>query len=70
MHTIRKSTFSQPHFSHHLSETLSKVGCAGDVAGGLHNRGEPGKDIAWEVEAGVEAGPAIGQFILRSNTEL
>ena len=50
-------TFSTHQLCNHLSEARPKVGCAGDIAGGLDNGGQPGQDVAREGEAGVEDGP-------------
>ena len=73
-------TFSSQHFCNHLSEARPEVGCAGDITGGLDNGGQPGQDVAWEVEAGVLDGPVTcdGQLLailssdwsVTSNTEL
>ena len=50
--------FSSEHFFfNHVSETRPEVCCAG-----LDNGGEPGEDVAREVEAGVQAGPGISHI--------
>ena len=58
-------TFSSRHLCNHLSEARPKVGCAGDITCGLDNGGEPGQDVAREVEAGVVASPVTcdGQLL-------
>ena len=55
-------TFSSEHSCNHVSETCPEVCCAGDVTRGLDNGGEPGEDVAREVEAGVQAGPGISHI--------
>ena len=57
-------TFSSEHFCNHVSETRPEVCSAGDVTPSLDNGGEPGEDVAREVEAGVQAGPGIGQLMI------
>ena len=57
-------TFSSEHSCNHVSETRPEVCCAGDITPGLDNGGEPGEDVAREVEAGVQAGPGIGQLMI------
>ena len=46
-------TFSSENFCNHVSETRPEVCCAADVTRSLDNGGEPGEEVAWEVEAGV-----------------
>ena len=55
-------TFLSEHSCNHVSETRPEVCCAGDVTRGLDNGGEPGEDVAREVEAGVQAGPGISHI--------
>ena len=55
-------TFSSENICNHVSETRPEVCCAGNVTRGLDNGGEPGEDVAREVEAGVQAGPGISHI--------
>ena len=57
-------TFSSENFCNHVFETRPEVCSAGNVTRGFDNGGEPGEEVAWEVEAGVQAGPGICQLMI------